>query len=167
MRKLPYDLSYISFITTVTKNRRPLFLNPKLAERLGTMIQMACRSKGFVTLAYTILPEHLHLLVCSTALIERASEKTRSTEVEGGFSKPPEFTVGNLMQSIKGTFSRTLGPGPSWQPGYFNWYVTDPRDLLRITNYVMNNYRKTNLPDYFGREPYVWIDEKQIPELLS
>ncbi len=195
LRKLPYDPSYISFITTVTKGRQPIFRDAKLAERLGTMIHMGCRQKGFTPLAYAILPDHLHLLVCST-ILTRGLESPRSTSggidwtnkntqsVEGGLfpfqinttvdgipppggASPPVPTIGDLMKSIKGTFSRTLIPGSIWQAGYFNWYINDPRDLYRRVAYVMYSYQKTGLPDMFGREPYVWQDAEHLPTLLS
>ncbi len=187
MSKIPYDPNYLCFITTVTHQRRPLFRDVRLAERLGTMIRMACQSKGFVPLAYAILPDHVHLLVCERAqyfnvdlaIPERALERTRSAggnttaqennpiPVEGGFSKPPSFTVAELMQSIKGTFSRTIHQGRIWQPGYFCWYVHDARDASRVTNYIIYNYRGSNLSDIFSREPYVWIDHDRLAYLLS
>lgn len=116
MRKLLYNSQYISFITTVTKHRRPLFLASELAERLGIMIHMACRSKGFVPLAYAILPDHVHLMVCAPTLIERALESTRSTIgkasvhdkkltlAEGGLSSSPstrgDFSTHDKIQSL-------------------------------------------------------------------
>lgn len=190
MPRIPYDPNYLCFITTVTHQRQPLFRDVRLAERLGTMIHMACRLKGFVPLTYAILPDHIHLLICSQQLVERTLESVRSTagnnlaRVEGGLfppryfwvrqagsrsavTSPPDATIGSLMQSIKGTFSRTLNAGSTWQQGYFCWYVTDVRDVTRTADYIIHNYQKTHLPLSFGQEPYVWCDTLLIGKLLS
>ena len=144
------------------------------------MIRMACAQKGFVPLVFSILPDHVHLLVSATPRAEPALEKAGSTgkgnvisfnndhthTAEGGFSKPPSVSIPKLVQSIKGTFSRSLLAGHLWQPGYFLWYIDDHRDAVRTADYIIHNYQKNNLDKRFCREPYVWIDHDQLHKVL-
>ncbi len=172
MRKLLYHESYLCFITTVTKNRRPVFVDSKLAERLGTMIHHGCHLKGFVLLTYAIMPDHFHLLVISKKFIERASQAGKILSiVEGGLSRPPDqqppdSSLAALMQSIKGTFSRTLKPGSVWQRGNFTWFIDDASSACRVMDYITLNAWRAGLPRRFSKAPYVWVDEKQIGNLL-
>lgn len=178
MRRIPYDPNYLCFITTVTDKRRPIFRDPKLAERLGTMIHMACRLKGFVPLVYAILPDHLHLLVCSQFLVRRTLESVRRTKPErcsgtsfvrnsGGLSSPPEFQPGALIKSIKGTFSRTLPSGTVWKRRYHCWMISDARDAARVVEYITYNHRHSGVPKRYGQEPFVWRDDTLFGQLLS
>ncbi len=163
------DFPYLYFITTVTKNRRPIFGNPKLAERLNIMIRMASLQKGFTPLVFAILPDHVHLLV-TTSVSERGLESPRSNKErnifmgEGGLSSPP--AVWELMRSIKGTFSRTLPAGNVWQRGFFRWYIDDSLDASRVIDYMIHNYQKTDLNERFGHEPYVWVDKDALARIL-
>ncbi len=184
MPKIPYDPNYLCFITTVTHKRRPIFRDQKLAERLGTMIMMACRLKGFVPLVYAILPDHLHLLVCSQHLLLRTLESVRSNnqtsgEAGGGLFPPlagprlsavaslPAPQVGALVKSIKGTFSRTLPHGTVWKRRYHCWMIIDGRDAARVVKYITYNYRHSGVLERYGREPYVWCDDGMIGQILS
>lgn len=181
MPRIPYDPNYLCFITTVTHQRQPLFRDVRLAERLGTMIHMACRLKGFVPLTYAILPDHVHLLVCSQQLVPRTLESVRGTSQDlfsdglenisqldmGALSSAPTAEIGALVQSLKGTFSRTLPRGKVWQRRYHCWMLSDPRDSARVIAYIIYNYRHSGVSEQFGKEPYVWRDELLIGKLLS
>lgn len=190
MLRVQAEPSSLYFITAVTNDRRPIFRDRKLAERLGTMILMACRLKGYTLLVYSILPDHVHLLVTAVTeelALEKASSNdlrrassndfdlptadptdsgrvTSTQQGETRLSRPPSATVSRLMQSIKGTFSRTLQSGHVWQRGSFIWLIDHPDDALRVIEYIRYNYRKTNLPNRFGRSPYVFLDEAAIGE---
>lgn len=186
LRVTPEENSLV-FITAVTKNRQRIFDDPKLAERLGTMSMMAARQKGYTVLAYAILPDHLHLLVYPTQTCERTErtfEKARSPHAGGGFfshrnhtallagsrrlavTRPPDFTVGQLMQSIKGTFARTMQQGHIWQRRYFTWYIDDPPDAERAIEYIVRNWQKSRLDQRFGLAPYLWEDVRAIASIL-
>ncbi len=157
------------------------------------MIQMACRLKGFVPLVYAILPDHLHLLVCSqrsaqrtlesvrcaggardtagmtdARIIEKASETvTDYAWYSGGLSGPLEPQPGALVKSIKGTFSRTLSHGTIWKRRYHCWLIIDARDATRVVEYIAYNYRHSGVSEQYSQEPFVWRDDKLIGQLLS
>jgi REP element-mobilizing transposase RayT len=188
MPRVTFDPNLLVFITTVTHQRQLLFRDIRLVERLGTMIHMACRLKGFAPLTYAILPDHFHLLVCSDRLKRRTLERVRRIEPNlvqsdgadssyktkldllmetGELSSPPAKEVGALMQSIKGTFSRTLPHGQVWQRRYHHWIIGDTLDAYRVVEYIVYNYRHTRVPKRYGKEPFVWRDNELIGSLLS
>jgi len=158
------------FITTVTKDRRPLLCDIWLVQRLATMIQMACAMKEFVLLAYAILPDHVHLLVVDQRILERMrwedgglDSSVPTNHTEGDLSRSPD--VGDLMRSIKGTFSRVQQQGHVWQRRYYLRHV-GADDLERVVRYIRFNSRKHNLPECFEHEPYCWIDESILERML-
>ncbi len=147
------------FVTTVTKDRRRLFDDIGLAKRLATMIRMACRTKGYHLLIHGILPDHLHLLVLpkiTSSILEIMPSGSNNTK--GTLSRVP-VAVGNLVRSIKGTFSRSMMQGHVWQRRYNLRHIMTPEDLVRTVEYIQHNYQKHHLPERFGREPYVWLDQ--------
>ena len=171
------------FITTVSKDRRPLLRDIRLAQRLATMIRTACTMKGFTLLGFSILPDHVHLLVIHQRILERmrweggifvnarregmASDGTEcgrpSHTAEGDLSRSP--AVGDLMRSIKGTFSRTLQQGHVWQRRYHLRHV-GADDLYRVAGYIRFNFRKHQLNHTFGQEPFVWMNESIFERML-
>ncbi len=96
MPRIPYDPLYISFVTSVTYKRRKIFDDPRMAERLGMMMHMACRGKGFIPLAYAILPDHFHLLVCSVDFFD---QRFYPTWRSGGLESPPQSAQRTTMIS--------------------------------------------------------------------
>jgi REP element-mobilizing transposase RayT len=62
------------FITTVARNRLPVFRTNALKEVACKALDEARRSGGFALFAYVILPEHLHVLADGTL---KASETLR------------------------------------------------------------------------------------------
>jgi len=164
------DQPAIYFITTVTKGRRRLFDDVLLAERLATMIRLASQSKGYVLLGYCILLDHLHLLIWPSVQIPAAGILERmplpnNNYTEGALSRAP--AVGDVLKSIKGTFSRTMLQGHIWQPRYNLRHVMTPEDLERTVLYMQHNYQKHRLPERFGREPYVWLNTSILERMLQ
>jgi putative transposase len=62
------------FITTVTRNRLPVFRTAKLKDVACRALDEARRSGGFSLFAYVVMPEHLHVLAGGEL---RASETLR------------------------------------------------------------------------------------------
>jgi hypothetical protein len=158
------------------------------------MIHLACRLKGFVPLIYAIMPNHFHLLVCSESLAARAQERAHAVSLnqermvrlrsvanqpgdsvsdlvpkalDGGLSRLPSDRLSKLMQSIKGTFSRTVEHGHVWRRGNYILYLDNGNDATRVATYIINNSKRAGLPTRFSRQPYVWINTKILLKLIK
>ena len=53
------------YLTTVTKNRLPVFRTDRICEIVCQALDEARRSGGFALYAYVIMPDHLHLITNS------------------------------------------------------------------------------------------------------
>ncbi len=78
-----YDLKY--HVVWITKYRKPV-LRGVIAERLRELVRQTCATLEVYILSGHIAADHVHLLV----------------------SVPPQVSVSNLMQRIKGRSSRRI-----------------------------------------------------------
>lgn len=77
------------------------------------------------------------------------------------------YTLSDLMQSIKGTFSRTLPTGKFWQHRS-NFRIVEHETYLRnVIEYIRYNYRKMDLPERYGQPPFGFINEGSIQQLFQ
>jgi hypothetical protein len=51
--------------------------------------------------------------------------------------------------------------------GNFYWYIDNQAEAARIVEYICDNYRRARLPEYFSREPYVWVDDQSIAAAIG
>jgi REP-associated tyrosine transposase len=116
-------------ITTVTFQRRALFLRTANAELLVNTI-FRYRDQGrFLLHAFVVMPEHLHVMV---------------TPRNGQ-------TVERSVQCIKGGFSfavRKQFAGEVWQAGFHEHRIRDAEDFRGQIEYVAANPGRRRLIDY-------------------
>jgi putative transposase len=107
-------------ITTVTFQRRALFLRTANAELMVTTM-FRCRDQGRLLLhAFVVMPEHLHVML----------------------TPGKEHTVERCVQCIKGGFSfsvRKQFAGEVWQAGFHEHRIRDEEDFLNQIKYVAGN----------------------------
>jgi len=77
------------------------------------------------------------------------------------------FTLSDLMKSIKGSYSRTLPKGKFWQHRSHFLIVEDESTLPTIINYIRYNYRKMNLPEWYGQASFVYVDAVAVRRTLG
>ena len=165
------------FITTNTHNREWFFADGKYALALYKIIIEACRIKHFDLLAFCILPEHLHLMAQKNAGADysRTLEKVRwdwdkqnyhfiniNPSAQRGLSSLRGFTISDLLQSIKGNFSRKIHIGNIWQSRFNSRFVNTEKRFENTLNYILYNYQKHNLPGKYSVYPYQYINNKLI-----
>jgi REP element-mobilizing transposase RayT len=184
-----YQTDHPYHLTTVTSDRRPVFEDVRLTRQLSEIIQEACVMHGFDLIVHAILPDHIHMLVdqCGLLMPHRGLATAgrdpasiinicsgKNPRCGGGnniinpqrvFSKArctteSTYTVSNLMQSIKGTFSRYVHQGRLWQPR-FNFRIVNTESRPHNTFwYIYRNYQKHGLSDQYGQAPFVFIAPK-------
>ena len=176
-----YQTIYPYFITTNTKCRIWFFENEKYALLLYRTVVKACKIKHYNLVSFCILPDHLHLLAQKNVSADypRTLEKVRwecddydfsyvksSAGAQRRLSSLHDYTISNLLQSIKGNFSREIHIGEFWQ-SRFNFRIVNTEKRLSSTiKYILFNYKKHNLPRKYSKYPYIYCNKQKINELF-
>ncbi len=125
-------------VTLIVDGRRRLFSDSRLARCLATELAPDALGIRFKPLAWTIMPDHAHLLV------------------ELG-----ETSLSRCMQILKSRTSRELGrlrrcPGRLWQQGFYDHCLRGDEDLLNQARYILNNPVRGALVERPGDYPFNW-----------
>lgn len=78
----------------------------------------------------------------------------------------PPHSLSNLLQSIKGTFSRSLPKGTFWQRRSYVLHVESENYLDTLIDYIRFNYTKMDLPEEYGHAPFVYFNNKNLRDLF-
>jgi len=160
-----YQTEYPYFVTFVTVERVWVFDDTGLAERMARTIVTSCELKGWLPMAFSILPDHVHLVAARVQSTSRTLEKVRSEDylfqstlsrVRRSKQHRQEVSVSQLVQSIKGTFSRDIHEGRFWQPRFHARIIISERQRLATFTYVTHNYARHDLPERYATWPYVY-----------
>jgi putative transposase len=119
-----YIPNALVFITSVTRDRLPLFAAEHNVDLLFSTLRSVQAIHPFHLLAYAILPDHMHLLM--------------RTEPDTDFSQ--------VMKSIKWNFTRNYKaakaieePLPLWQERFWDHVIRDETDLSHHMDYIHYN----------------------------
>jgi putative transposase len=110
------------FVTTVTKNRLPLFGDARLCRILLVTIEYHKTIFDYSVYGYCVMPDHLHLIL----------------KPEG------EFNLSFIMKMIKGSFARKINrlkaqEGSLWQPRFHDEAIRSQEQLLALLEYIHQN----------------------------
>jgi len=110
-----------SIVTSVVKNRLPIFSDIQIAHRVVAEIEHLHSSGLAHSMAWVVMPDHLHWLF----------------ELNSG-------SLPALMQALKGrsAFAVNKAHGTktlTWQKGYHDHGVRAEEDLVEMARYVVNN----------------------------
>lgn len=129
--------SQIYHITTTTKNRIPIFSNFTVARTLIKTIQKS-DALGFTkTLAFIVMPDHLHWLM----------------QLNG------EITLPRVVKSMKSQAAKAIGQ-PIWQAGYYDHAIRKDEDIQNIARYIVANPIRAGLVKSVGDYPHwdaIWL----------
>ena len=127
----------IYLVTTVTRNRQPIFREFGAARVLVRVLRRE-QDKGHArTLAYVVMPDHLHWML---ALGERRS-------------------LSMVVRAVKAVTAHELG-GSIWQKGFHDHALREEEDLAEVARYVVANPVRAGLVRREGNYPHwdaVWL----------
>ena len=121
-------------VTTATKDRNPLFLDMRNARIL---INVMYRQPDAMTLAYVVMPDHLHWLL---QLIGDAD-------------------LSRTVQSIKSISAHEIGQ-PIWQSSYYDHALRKDEDMQSLARYIIANPLRAGLVNRIGDYPHwdaIWM----------
>ena len=133
----------IYLVTTVTAGRAPLFADFRVARAVVHELQRSDGTGLCRTLAYVLMPDHLHWLV---------------ELVEGDLSR----VAGRFKSSAAAAMNRELGTPKvrRWQRGFHDRAVRQEDDLVDLARYVVANPLRAGLVKRIAEYPHwdaVWL----------
>lgn len=173
-----YQEEYPYFVTFRTCEGCPLFEDGKMAEWMAGYINNAGALKHHEILAYQIMPDHIHVLVHieQPRMGDRTLERVRSGVMERVAPKTERtfsnvrsvrtYTISDLIQSIKGNFSRNIHIGNIWQRRFHARIINTSNYLHTVIKYIQNNPAKARLPEKYYHPPYRHVNWPKIPTLF-
>ncbi|WHS59265.1 transposase [Pseudomonas sp. G2-4] len=129
-------------VTTVTHQRAPIFKDLRLGRLLIAEMRLA-HERGLVnSLAWVVMPDHLHWLV----QLEQAQ-------------------LSQVMQTIKSRSTLTINRamnrnGAFWQSGFHDCAIRDNQSLRPAADYITANPIRAGLVEHIGDYPHwdtAWI----------
>lgn len=112
----------IYLVTTVTRDRAPLFASLHVGRVLVRTLHCAETAASAATLAYVVMPDHLHWLA----------------QLRSGHSL--SAVVGSVKGRSAFDINRTCGTrGPVWQPNFHDRALRMEEDLQAVARYIVRN----------------------------
>ena len=127
----------VYLISTVTAHRRPIFADFFAARTLVQLIHHPDLTSRTQTLAYVVMPDHLHWLL------------------QLGNTDP----LSQCVQRLKSKSAKALNP-ELWQKGFHDRAVRKEEDLPAIARYVVANPVRAGLVSRVGAYPHwdaIWV----------
>lgn len=121
----------VYLVTTVTRNRLPLFRDFAAARMLVGVLKREQDLGRAQTLAYVVMPDHLHWMM---ALSARQSLST-------------------VVRAVKAVTAHEMGR-PVWQAGFHDHAVRKEEDMAGIARYVVANPVRARLVKRVGDYPH-------------
>ncbi|CAN5284979.1 transposase [soil metagenome] len=149
-------------VTTVTARRVPWFGNLTTARAMIREMQRLEEEGMIVSLAWVLMPDHLHWLIQLSTSSQK--ESTMPDSVVDGRIAP---NLSTIMRLFKGRSARVVNQilhrhGPIWQRAFYDRAVREHEDLQRIARYLAENPLRAGLADSLADYPHwdaVWINE--------
>jgi len=175
-----YQDEYPYFVTFRTREGYPLFERTKYVELLSKEILVSAQIKRFDVLSYQIMLDHVHILTCKRTLekvhlgddfdcVDIPFERTTAAERTLSSVRSDEegkYTISDLIQSVKGNFSRKVNMGNIWQRRFYARIVDNRKYLEMVVHYIKQNPIKAELPPRYCKFPYQYIDWESINMLF-
>jgi putative transposase len=134
------------FVTTVARDRQPLFASESEIEILQGVIAEVRSIRPFSLLGYAVLPDHVHFLLRP--------------------SSPASTNVSDVMKSIKWNFTRNWKKAKGvqqsvslWQERFWDHVIRNEKDLAAHLDYIHYNPVKHGL--VASPEDYEWSSFRQ------
>lgn len=127
----------IYLVTTVTLGRNPVFSDFHAARHLINVLRAEHETGSAKTLAFVVMPDHLHWLLELGA----------------------DVSLSSVVGRIKSVAAHRLG-GCVWQPGFHDHALRKDKDLAATARYVVANPLRKGLAPNIGAYPHwdaMWL----------
>jgi REP element-mobilizing transposase RayT len=124
-------------VTTATLGREPVFADFHAARILISALRHAAHEKRAQTLAFVVMPDHLHWLM------------------QLGESRGLSAVVGAMKSVVAHRLGRRI-----WQAGFYDHALRGDEDLPGVARYIVANPLRAGLAQKLGDYPHwdaVWL----------
>ncbi len=135
LKEFDYAGSYTYHLTFVTRQRAPFFKDAELVVLAEDALHRAAAKHQFELLAYSFMPDHLHVLVCG-------SESSALKDFARFFKQLSGFAG-----------KRKVGK-PIWQISYYDHILRREEDIEGIARYIWSNPVRAHLAERPSAYPY-------------
>jgi putative transposase len=128
------DLFY--FITTVVKDRQPLFLQPLPAQIVLDALKWLDQHNRIALIVAVVMPDHLHFIAqLKNTILSKLMHSLKS------------YTANEINKALGRT-------GQVWERQYYERGIRDEESLIKLAKYCLNNPLRKGLVDDFRKYPY-------------
>ncbi len=134
-------------ITTVTHQRKPLFRDIDLARQVVRTLYSPQRQRFTVTLAYVLMPDHLHWLFT-----------LKEGELESVMRQFKSYSA-HVVNRHNGS------TGPIWQKGYHDHALRTEEDRRAVARYLIANPLRKGIVEDVGDYAHwdaVWLESSLL-----
>ena len=140
-------------ITTVTRDRLPLFTNIIAVRLLVRELRRMHEEGEVISLAWVIMPDHLHWLI---QLNDR-------------------WSLSRVVKTVKArsalTINHHLGQhGNLWQRAFYDHAVRQDEDIRHVARYIVANPLRAGLVRDIGDYPHwdcIWMSDQDTTSLVE
>ena len=133
-RRAKFEGGYY-FFTVITYKRRPFLVSELARHHLRRAFEKMRTKRYFETIAFCLLPEHLH---CIWKLPENdADSSTRWRKIKNNFSQTVDGSILPLVGSTK--LGKSKREVPIWQRRFWEHTIRDEKDYEAHMDYVHIN----------------------------
>lgn len=130
------ESGFYYFLTTITKNRSPLFLNNNTGRIVLDSLQWLDDNDRMSLIAAVVMPDHVHII-----------------------AELKKDSLAGLMHSFKSytanEINKSLGEkGNVWERQYYESVIRDEASLLRVVKYCLENPVRKGLVEDFRDYKY-------------
>lgn len=129
--------SHIYFVTLCAADRRPLFLEGRIAGSIGEEMEFRRAKKEIQLFCCCIMPDHLHLLL---SLIDY------SKKLQDWVSAFKRYTAKRIfdLHEVR----------PLWQKNFYDRIVRKEESLMEIAKYIIHNPVRKGIVSEWESYPY-------------
>ena len=136
-------------------NNGPTYLNqPEVAEIVKEQLHLFDNDM-YELIAYSIMPNHVHILIDTAIQIPPAQDFTTWEAVN---FQP----LDKIMKRIKGATGRYANlylkrTGTFWQKESYDHFIRNQKEFSNVIRYILNNPIKARLVNDWGEHPYSFL----------
>ena len=146
LRKGPYSCHYqVYCVTTVTRNRRPLFIDITTARLLVRELRHLHDDGDIISLAWVVMPDHLHWMI----------------------QLNDHWPLSRLVKTLKARSALAINrhlsqQGSLWQRAYYDHAARKDEDIRQLARYIVANPLRAGLVRDIGSYPHwdcIWMGD--------